>query len=189
MVWIYTEEIVNNNIIKILHTGRVAHGKGQIDAIKACDILVKNNINFELNLVGSIDKSYNNSFLKFYNSCKYKEKINIIGFKSNISPYLQEADIFLFPSYGEGFGNSFAEALTSNLICIAYANTSFFNFKNLGFYFLMVKNKDIKDLKNNLLFVSLNIDSEEIKTKNNHELALTLFSTSQEIKKYLEILV
>lgn len=170
----------------ILHTGRIARGKGQVDAIKACEILVENNIDFDLFLVGGYEDGYEGEFTKFYNNVEYKDKIKLIGFTNEIDIYLQRADIFLFPSYGEGLSNSFLEALSAELKCIAYDNTSFPELKELGFDFVLVENKDINKLKEELLKVVR--DEVFFDLKKNKKIIETLFSQENEIKKYLEIL-
>ena len=97
-----------------------------------------------------------------------------------------KSNIFLFPSYGEGFGNSFIEALSNGLKCVSYANTSFLEFKELEFDFEMVRDRDIDNLKESILKVVKNeivFDLEK-----NMKLANNIFSEAQEIKKYLEII-
>jgi len=175
-----TEKII------LVHTGRITKGKGQVDAIKACEVLYKNNLDFAFYIVGGYEKGFKEEFLKFYNDVEYKDKIFLVGFSDNIHQYLVNADIFLFPSYGEGFGNSFVEALSSRLICVSYANTSFFEFKELGFDFEMVENKNIDSLKLSIFKIVNNkiiFDLEK-----NVNLAKNIFSENQEIKKYLEII-
>lgn len=181
-----TLEKQNSKKLTILHTGRIVKGKGQIDAIKACEILVQNNIDFEFFLVGGYEEGYENEFKFFYNSIKYKEKIKLIGFTNEVDKYLSKADIFLFPSYGEGLGNSFLEALNAKLKCIAYNNTTFPELKELGFDFVLVENKNIDKLKEELFKVAKNeiiFDLEK-----NREIIKSIFSQDNEIKKYLEIL-
>lgn len=52
--------------------------------------------------------------------------------------------MFLFPSYGEGFGNAFIEAISFGCKAISYDNTTFKEFKELGFDFNIVENKNIE---------------------------------------------
>ena len=176
-----------NDKLTLLHTGRIANGKGQIDAIKACSILVENNIDFIFYVVGGFEKDYEKEFLDFYNNLNYKDKIILVGFSNEIEKYLEKSDIFIFPSYGEGFGNSFVEALSFKLKCVSYANTSFFEFKKIGFDFEMVENKNIDNLKQSLL----KIVKDEIKFdfEKNIELIKNIFYENQEVKKYLEIII
>lgn len=177
----------NSEKLTILHTGRIVRGKGQVDAIKACDILVQNGIDFEFFLVGGYEKGYEEEFTKFYNSIEYKDKIKLVGFTNEVDKYLSKADLFLFPSYGEGLGNSFLEALSAKLKCISYNNTAFPELKELGFDFVLVENKNIHRLKEELLKVAKNEVAFDF--EKNKEIIETIFSQENEIKKYLEILI
>jgi len=81
------------------------------------------------------------SIAKDRKSVSYKEHIKLVGFTNDVQSYLNRSDIFLFPSYGEGLGNAFIEALSNNLVCISYNNTSFSELQNLGFYFKMCEER------------------------------------------------
>ncbi len=179
---------VKHKTLTLLHVGRIAGGKGQIDAIQACDVLVENGIDFSFNIVGGFDGEYEQEFLEFYNLCSYKEKIHLIGFTSDVKAYFESADIFIFPSHGEGLSNAFMEALSNDLVCIAYDNTSFPELKRLGFYFEMCKNKDKQNLRETLLECALNIKKKSEKTNRNALLIQEFFSLENEISRYLKIL-
>ncbi|RLA79852.1 MAG: lipopolysaccharide biosynthesis protein [Epsilonproteobacteria bacterium] len=174
--------------LTLLHVGRIADAKGQIDAIKACKVLVDNNIDFVFNIVGGYDEPYKDEFTKFYNSCEYKDKINLVGFTNDVQSYIQKSDIFLFPSLGEGLSNAFLEAMTNNLVCFSYDNTSFPELKDIGLYFKMIENKNIDMLKNNLLEVVQNLELEKEKSLPNNNLISELFSVKKEMNSYMEIL-
>lgn len=176
---------VKNDILTLCHVGRIAEGKGQTDAIKACSILIDNNIDFEFNIVGGFDNTYERNFLEFYNQCEYKDKINLIGFSKDVKLYLGRTDIFLFPSYGEGLGNAFIEALSYDIPCISYNNTSFPELRSLGLEFEMVENKNIEMLKDKLLSVSKSLDTF---TYNNKKNIKERFSLNIEIANYMNIL-
>lgn len=184
------QKSTDDKILTILHTGRIAEGKGQTDAIRACKSLFENNIEFIFFVVGGFENdAYKNKFMDLYNDLPYKDKIVLVGFTNDVESYIARSDIFLFPSYGEGLSNAFIEALSNNLVCISYDNTSFSEFKELGFYTHLVKDRDIDELSKKLLFVSQNIDDEELRSEPNFELAKNIFNTQQEIDSYLEILV
>ena len=59
-----------HDCITLVHTGRIADAKGQIDAIKASKILEDNNIDFKLYIVGGYDESYKGKFLREYEGYK-----------------------------------------------------------------------------------------------------------------------
>ena len=179
---------IKNDKLTLLHVGRIANGKGQIDAIKACEILVKNNVDFTLNIVGGLDDSYKKEFSTFYETCKYKEKINLVGFTSDVKLYLQTADIFLFPSHGEGLSNAFLEALSQKLVCVAYKNTSFPELKEMGLYFYMCENMDIQELQKTVLDIITNLENEKQNSNANYALVKKLFSLEKEVNQYLTII-
>lgn len=182
-------KLSNSNQIRILHVGRIVRGKGQMDAIKACKILVENNINFTFKIVGSLDEKYLDEFNNFYNDCPYRDKIILEGFTHNVYNYITNSDIFLFPSYGEGFGNAFAEALSHNLVCIAYSNTTFKEFKSLGYHMHLVEDRNIKDLSEKLLTTVKYIENEKKSSEKNYKLSKKIFNIKQEVNTYKEILV
>ncbi|MBE0469423.1 MAG: glycosyltransferase [Methyloprofundus sp.] len=179
----------DSNDIRLLHTGRITEGKGQLDAIKACKTLVENDIYFYFNIVGGYENEKDKDiFLDFYKTVSYKNSINITGHVDNVIDFIEHSNIFIFPSYGEGFGNSFVEALSAGLVCICYENTTFKEFKKLGFYMHIVEDRSINKLQEKLLYVAQNIAYEKEKSKKNIDLVKTLFNEEKETKKYLDIL-
>lgn len=177
---------IKNDRLTIVHTGRISEGKGQVDAIKACEILVKNKIDFDFFLLGGFEDGYEDEFMKFYNSIEYRDKIKLLGFSNEVDKYLEKADVYLFPSYGEGLSNSFIEALAVPTKCISYDNTSFPELKELGFDFEIVEDKNIEKLQYSLLKIVKN--ERVFDLDNNRKLVKTIFSQTREIKEYLEIL-
>ena len=175
-----------NEKLTLIHTGRISQGKGQTDAIKACSILVENNIDFIFYVVGGFEKDYEKEFLDFYNNLNYKDKIILAGFSNEIEKYLEKSDIFIFPSYGEGFGNSFIEAISSGLDCISYSNTSFLEFREIGLDFGIVKDRNIEILKETLLKISKKEVVFDI--EKNKKIINDSFSEDKEIREYLRIL-
>lgn len=179
----------SSNKIKILHTGRITRGKGQLDAIKACEILYKNNIDFELNFLGTIyDEKYFEEIEIYLKDSKIKENINFKGF-CDVKPFLENSNIFLFPTLGEGMSNSVIEALSHGLITIVYNNTSLPELENLGFNIHLVENKNINILKETLLNSIKDIKNENRLFLKNNEKALEVFSSIKEQENYLKLLV
>lgn len=174
-----------SDIFTLLNVGRIEEGKGQVDAIMACKILYEHDIDFHFYLVGGIEPKYLDKFMNFYNSISYKDKITLIGHTTEVMEYYSKADLFIFPSYGEGLSNAFLEALACGLECIAYNNTSFPELKELGFNFHLIENKNIEQLAKTLLHCAKNSS-----TYNDNTVKIAKdFSEESEIKLYLELLV
>ena len=103
-----------NDPIRLFFCGRIEVKKGVLEAIKSVSILNRKGLHVRLDLVGPFidDKFYSEAILmikdlnisnhiKFHGSIPYGEEI----FK-----YFQKADIFILPSYTEGFPHVIWEA-------------------------------------------------------------------------------
>lgn len=179
----------NSEFINIVHVGRVAHGKGQIDAVLACRGLYEAGVQFELSLVGGSEgEDYMDELVKLVDSLPYKSSIKIEGYVEDVNDYLKMADVFLFPSSGEGMPGSYIEALHFGLICVSYDNTVFPEFLEIGFYAHQVENKNINKLSEKVLEVVLEIPNEQLRSKDNIGLSRQIFSTDREINDWLKIL-
>ncbi|MGB5919237.1 glycosyltransferase [Arcobacter sp.] len=179
-----------NNVLNLIHIGRIHPGKGQLEAIKSCEVLHENNINFKIKFLGDIqDKNYYDMITKFLEKSKYKSNIEFVGYTKEVKKYLQESDIFLFPSLGEGMSNAIIESLGFGLIPIIYNDTSSPEFKDLGFHIHLTTKNNIEELKEIILNVSKNIKEEKEQAKSNHEKALEVFALKREQKEYLKLLI
>jgi len=174
--------------VGLLHVGRVADGKGQREAIEACEVLHARSIPFQLVLVGEMDPPYEKGFFEYLHTRPYKDSIHIIGYTDNVGKYFQQADIFIFPSKGEGLSNSFIEALSYGLICIAYDNTSFPELQQLGFSFYLAQDKNIDDLKKVLLKAVEQRTIISIPLLDQAKHALSFFGAEREKNEYLDLL-
>lgn len=176
--------------IDIVLVGRVHPFKGQFEAIKACEVLYNNNINFSIKFLGDIqDKEYYKKIESYLEDCKYGQNIEFVGYTNKVKEYLQRSDIFLFPSLGEGMSNAIIEALGFGLIPIIYDDTSSPEFKQLGFHIYLTQNNNIECLKEELLYICQNIKDEKKKSYNNIALAKEVFSPNREKNEYLKLLV
>lgn len=180
-----------DGIIDLVHVGRVHPGKGQLEAIKACEILIKNNIDFKMRFLGDIqDKTYHEKILQYLEkNPSLKKSVEFIGYTTKVKEYLQQSDIFIFPSLGEGMSNAIIESLGFGLIPIIYNDTSSPEFKDLGFHIHLTNENSVEDLQTLLLYVANNIQDEKIKAKENHLKALSIFSIEREKQEYLDLLI
>ena len=178
----------NNQIIKLIHVGRIIDVKGQKDAVDACQVLFENNIPFELNLLGDFEPGCESDFIRHLKSKPYNKQIHIKGFQTNLAEYYSQSDILLFPSHGEGLSNTFIEALSYGLVCIAYDNTSFPELRDLGFEFYIAENLNLESLKSNLLEAIEYIKSENMPINDNIKLSQSLFTAHRELGEYLNLL-
>ena len=187
---ISNEKKHDNNEINIVHVGRVAYGKGQVDAVLACSALKKEGVDFRLSLVGSADESkYINEVESAIKSSEMEEYVSLEGYVESVNTYLEQADILLFPSSGEGMPNAFIEALHYDIVCISYDNTVFPEFLDMGFHVHLVNDSDIDKLSSELVQVVSDLDREKQMSKNNMALAKSYFSVDRELNEWREVLV
>ena len=178
------------NPVRLLHVARIASGKGQIDAIKACKALFDKNIPFELHLVGELYPPFRERFESVLSNAEYKDSVFLHGFCNDIPERLRNSDIFFFPSSGEGLSNSFLEALSFGLICVTYENTSFPELRELGFNIYIANDNDVQDLTEKLMDAVSYMNENPVPIAHNVKLAKELFGLpSREINQYMEILV
>lgn len=175
-------------LVTLLHVARITDGKGQIDTIKACETLFNNNIPFKLTFLGEVDPNYKDEFYNSFSKLSYSSFIFVPGYTTNVSDYYKSANIFIFPSKGEGLSNSFIEALSYGLICISYKNTSFPELAQAGFDFFLAENGNVDDLKSCLLKAIDYLNNNKIPILQNMKLAQRLFSEKKEMNELLNIL-
>jgi glycosyltransferase involved in cell wall biosynthesis len=176
--------------LKLVHIGRVASGKGQVDAVQACDSLYQAGIEFGLDLVGPPgDETYSRQLNSVIEHAPYSESIHLWGFVDNPASYLEQADLLLFPSHGEGMPNAFIEALHYGLPCLAYDNTVFPEFLDMGFHVTLAADRDTADLSAKLLYLANNIRQEKRDAEANSRLAREYFNVERELDSWRAILV
>lgn len=181
---------VVGTVLKIVHVGRIAKGKGQVDAVCACKFLKDNCIDFILYLIGAPDGSgYDEEVNAAIINNDLKLNVKLIGHVESVHDYLESADIFLFPSHGEGMPNALIEALHYQVICVAYNNTVFPEFAEMGFFLHLIQNGNIDILSKHLLQIAKNLTDENDKVKLNPELAKKYFHTERELNEWMDILV
>ena len=176
--------------INITHVGRIAKGKGQVDAVNACKVLKDNNISFKLTLVGSEGNAdYANEVKDAIKQNALESDVIMAGYVESVNKYLETTDILLFPSYGEGMPNAFIEALHYNIVCVAYDNTVFPEFIDMGFHVTLAKDRNFEDLADKLLTIAKNIDEEKKASNINSELAKEYFDVRRELEDWEQVLV
>ena len=185
-----TETKVTSDELVITHAGRIASGKGQRDAVIACKAIANAGISFRLELLGGIeDENTSAELQQIIDKNGLADKVAIRGHVTNVNEMLAASDIFLFPSYGEGMANAFIEALHFGMPCIAYNNTVFPEFIELGFHIILAEDRNIDDLTKKLMNTIQNIDEEKAAACDNTKLAKEYFNIKSEQDSWADILL
>ena len=101
-----------------LFVGRIVKDKGINELIGAFDGLSKVQTNVSLLLVGTEERLLDPISEKSSRIIKLNPKIFAIGQREDVKPYMAISDVFVLPSYREGFGMVLIEAGAMGLPCI-----------------------------------------------------------------------
>lgn len=109
---------LGENDIVFCFVGRLANYKGVNELVHAFAQLNEKYQNTKLLLVGPLEElnPLDESTLQILNTNK---SIKSVGHQNDIRPFLSISDIFVFPSYREGFPQSLMQASAMNVACIA----------------------------------------------------------------------
>ncbi|MBI6119769.1 glycosyltransferase family 4 protein [Salegentibacter maritimus] len=100
--------------IQLINVARHEFQKGQIYLIKAVKKLVDKGYNIELRFFGR-DGAATKEMSDYIDSNNLNDYIFLEGFKDNVSEYLLESHLFVFPSLYEGLGGALIEAQAAGL--------------------------------------------------------------------------
>ncbi|MFZ6664025.1 glycosyltransferase family 4 protein [Peijinzhouia sedimentorum] len=109
---------LNEGEVIFLFVGRLVADKGINELIKAFDSLSRNYSNSRLILVGSMEEDLDPISGESLMILKRNKRIIQTGFKKDIRPYLHLSNIFVLPTYREGFPNVVLQAGCLHLPCI-----------------------------------------------------------------------
>jgi len=111
------DEYWNTNDIIIGAIGRLDYEKGYHVLIEAINILIKKGQNIKLILIGDgPDRERLNNMIYKYN---LMDRIRLLGYKQNARKYLHLFDVFVMPSFREGFPITILEAMQAGVPIIA----------------------------------------------------------------------
>lgn len=115
------EDTCTGDVIKLLYTGRIDLQKGLLELITATGELINEGFPVELHLVGWEEKSekpIENLLKSKANEMGILEKVFFHGKKTvgeELNQFYRMADIYVIPSYHEGFPRTIWEAMANSL--------------------------------------------------------------------------
>ena len=109
-----------NKIYKnqLMIAGSISAGKGQWDAIRATEILIKKGICVHLNIVGDGAYEYVGELKKYVKQKNMGENITFMPYKNNLKQLRRDSNAILVCSKMEAFGRVTAEAMMTGKIVI-----------------------------------------------------------------------
>ena len=111
------KELKETEEFKILTVGRLATVKGYDLAIKAADLLKKNNFKFKWFVIG--EGPQRKEIEQLIHSFNLENEVKLLGCRSNPYPYMKECDLYVQTSRKEGFGLTVMEAKILKNVIVA----------------------------------------------------------------------
>lgn len=105
-----------SNTVKLLYIGRLVSLKGVDNLVEVLPKLI-NQYDIHTDIVG--DGICRNDLEQKVAEYNIIDRVKFHGFKNDVRPYLEDADIFVYPSKTEIFGISLVEAMAYKCICVA----------------------------------------------------------------------
>lgn len=114
----HLEQQLPENTIIFGFVGRIVRDKGINELVEAFLMLVGKHTNIKLILVGDYEEELDPIDIATKRAIESNDNIILTGWQKDIRPYLNLMDIFVLPSYREGFGISIMEAAAMNIPAI-----------------------------------------------------------------------
>ncbi len=139
----------------ILMTCRISPEKQVMDALKIVELVKKKIPDITLTVVGGGELTWYNKQLKEYvKQKKLDDTVHFTGFKTNVIPYYQTADLMLITSKFEGFCLSLIESKICGLPLVCYDMPNLDTIRNAE-GIVVVPQNDIEDAAKNIIKILL----------------------------------
>jgi glycosyltransferase involved in cell wall biosynthesis len=137
---------IESNDLVFCFVGRIATEKGIVELLDVFEELQANH-KIKLILVGTFEKHYGILGDDIKERIEKNTSILFLGRFDDVRPYYAMSDIYVFPSYREGFPNSVLEASAMSLPCIVTDINGCNEIIEDGINGLLIKPKDRIELK------------------------------------------
>ena len=110
-----------HDIIKVCIVGYIQREKGQLELIKATDILAnqRNIRNIHITLIGRGDQTYLEKINRYISDRNLKDIVSLTGGRNDVPQLLTKMDIGVMASSHEAFGRTTVEYMMAGLAVVA----------------------------------------------------------------------
>lgn len=180
---IRSKYIINDDTFVVGFVGRITGDKGINELFEAYKKFIAIKQNSRLILIGNTEKSESVNE-KLYEWSLNEEKIIYCGTTSEVEKYLSAMDVFVLPSYREGFGSVVIEAEAMGVPVIVTDIPGPTDAMVKGKTGIVIKKADVTSLIDALIFLHENKDVA-FKLGNEGNLFVTHNFESEKLKKYI----
>lgn len=181
--------------IVISQLGEITERKGQIDLIKSFGKLYNDNKlkNIRLVIIGECkNEKYEKELHDVINKLNIKENVIFTGWIKDPYELLASSDIFVFPTYSEGFGLVIIEAIALEIPTIFSSvegtkdiESTLKNIKSFGTFF-PGDIQNMSKLLENIIY--MNKDEMKLTSKNMAQVITNKYSFDKTIESYIKVL-
>lgn len=178
---IFKNDNYKNNFPILIHVGRAAEEKRQIDIIRAIALIKNDFPNLKLLLVGKNNKE---AFAEITNELGIENNVDFIEPTNEVIKYLSISDIGIFPSIYEGLSLSFAEMMSCGLPLVISDIPSLTEMTNYEEAALIVPTKSPEEIANKVRLLIEDKRLAETKGYNARKLAVEKYTIDVMVKKH-----
>lgn len=150
--------------------GRLVRDKGINELVKSFNLVSKIRNNVKLLLVGDFENKLNPLEPSVIKEIKENPKIIWAGFQNDVRPFYKVMDVFVFPSYREGFGVSLLEAQAMEVACIATNITGCNEIITHGLNGILIQPNDILALYKAMIELMIDEEKRKIYAENGRKI-------------------
>lgn len=148
-----------NSNINIVSVGRLVKAKGFDLLIKACNEILKLDIDIKLYIIGEGEER--KSLENIIDEIGIAKSVELVGFKKNPYPYIKAADLCVSSSRYEGFSLFLAEAIILKKKIVSTKTQGAVELLKNGELGLLCECNDVDDITEKLISSISNYNSEE----------------------------
>ena len=174
----------SKKLTDIVNISRISPDKNQLVLLKA----LKELDDKKLLIVGQVvDERYHQKLKAFISEYNLKDRVEFLGYTSDVVSIYDKADLIVLPSYEEGLSNVLVESLLYGRYCIA-SNIPANKFVLEGRGGLFDPDEPAGLIKEINRFEQYNISEKEEIILANHQYAVETFNVDQFINKYRKLI-
>lgn len=125
-----------------LFVGRISIAKGVDELVRVFSKFCKKNTDFRLKIIGTGSSLLENELRSFINNEGIENRVDFLGFLSNVDEFMQKAYATVVASKNEAFGFVTIEALSNGCLVIGKATAGTKEILKNGEYGLIYRNED-----------------------------------------------